>query len=245
MILVRVRPMFMPHVRFVPNRDSHVHLRKRAVSTSLALLLTGIVGCANGDGREMRTAPAIDPKPAEVEDAGMQCDKFDDDYRAEFNACEVDDDCEAVAVEFGCRAQLGVYGVATADRAEFDRCLPKAESLRACKSAPPPMRAEDGRVAAPDLFGVHPRCTSGRCRARIEEQHCGPTDKVCANRQLCISFLDAMGVTQYECLDNPCGDKPLECTCAEPVCSAPADQLRACAVELVETSDVFCKTISR
>jgi hypothetical protein len=236
--------MFMTHVRLSPSRYSYVQLHNRAVSTSLALLLTVSVGCAS-DGREMRTAPAKDPKPREVDDAGMQCDRFDDDYRAAFRACEVDDDCEAVDVEFGCRAKHAVYGVAKVDRAEFDLCLPKPESLRACQGGPPPTRAEDGRAAAPELFDVHARCISGSCRARVEEKRCGSPEKVCASGQLCVSYLDATGLTQFECLDNPCLDQPLDCECASSVCIALTDQVRMCAVDLIDTSDVFCKAIGR
>lgn len=189
--------------------------------------------------------PAKDPDPLEVEDAGMQCDRFNENYRAEFKACEVDADCEAVDVEFGCRAQHGVYGVAKVDRAEFDRCLPKPELLRPCQTGRSPTRAEDGRAVAEDLFGVHARCISGSCRTGIEEKRCGSTEKVCAKGQLCVAFLNAMGLTQYACADNPCVDQPLDCKCAEPVCSVPGEQLRMCAVELIEDSDVFCKAVSR
>jgi hypothetical protein len=235
--------MFMTHVRLSACRYSRVHLH-RAVSTSLALLLTVSVGCAS-DKPEMRTAPAKDPKPPEVEDAGMQCAVFDGDYRAAFKQCEVDDDCEAVAVEFGCRAKKAVFGIAKADRAEFDVCLPKTGSLRPCPSGTPLMRAEDGRVAGADLYGVHARCISGNCRAQVEEQRCGSSEKVCAKGQLCVSYLDAMGLTQYECLDNPCLDQPLDCECAAPLCSQHTDQLRMCAVGLIEASDVFCKAVGR
>jgi hypothetical protein len=237
--------MFMTYRCIAPNRDSHVHLPNRAVSaTALAVLLTVSVGCARDGGQEIATRPAKDPIASEVEDAGMQCPKFDDDYRSDFKGCVVDGDCEVADVEFGCRGKRGIYGVATATRDEFDRCLPNTDLLRTC-STRSITRAEDGRVTAPDLHDVHARCIEASCQARIEERICGSSETVCAANQLCTSYQDAMGLTQFVCLDNPCLNQRLDCKCAAPVCSVPADRMRSCAVDLIEDSDVYCKAILR
>ncbi len=233
--------MFMTQFRLPPNRYSHVHLHN-ALSASLFLLLTVSAGCSGG--RETGTAPSRDrPKP-EPEDAGMQCPKFDEDYRDEFKACTSDDDCELADVPFGCDMQHGVYGVAKAVREEFDRCLPNPDELRACRIKPPILRAEDGRVASEDLHDVRARCVRGECRTRVEGRTCG-TETVCTGIQLCVSYQDAMGVTQFSCMDNLCGDNPLDCKCAESLCVVPGDAMRMCATEQVETSDVYCKLVRR
>jgi hypothetical protein len=175
----------------------------------------------------------------------MQCPSFDQDYRDEFNACTSDDDCELADVAYGCSTKHGLFGVAKAVRAEFDRCLPDPEELRDCTSKPPILRAEDGRVASADLHDVHARCVRGECRTRIEDRSCGTSGTVCTGIQLCISYQDAMGVTQFMCMDNLCGDRPLDCSCAESLCVVPGDAMRMCATDQIETSDVYCKVIRR
>jgi len=236
--------MFMTHLCSAPSlqslvsHQSLVRVRNAAVSTSLFLLLAIGIGCK---GDETDTKRATDPKPRKVVDAGPQCVPFDAAYRDDFKVCEVDADCEVAEVEFGCQGKRGVYGVATADREEFNECVPDAESLSACMGRQAPARAEDKRVAAPDLANVEARCVEGSCQTRITERPCGSPELVCTRVQLCVSFLNAMGVPQFTCVDNPCGNKPLDCECADPVCVAAGEGVHACAAGQVEDSDVFCK----
>jgi hypothetical protein len=238
--------MFMTQFRLPPKRYSHVHVHNAAVSASLLVLLTVTAGC--GGGSETARAPAADPRkrPApEPEDAGMQCTAFNADYRSEFKACASDDDCEVVAVQYGCLEQRGVYAVAKADREEFDRCLPNVERLKSCMFKPDPVRAENGRVVSEDLHDVHARCVAGSCTARVEERACGSAELECTGAQLCVSYEDKLGVTQFRCVDNQCGDAKLDCECAKPVCDMIGDTMRACAVEQIVASDVYCKPILR
>ena len=240
-LCTRQRLKFMTHFRLPPTRYSHVHLQN-AVSASLFLLLTVSAGCSSD--RETGTAPARNRSKQEP-DAGMQCPAFNEDYRDEFKACTSDDDCELADVAFGCSTRHGVYGVAKAVRAEFDRCLPNPDELGSCSPKPPILRAEDGRVAADDLSDVRVRCVRGECRTRIEDRTCGATGTVCTCVQLCVSYQDAMGVTQFTCMDNLCGDRPLDCSCAGSICAAPGDAMRMCATVQIETSDVYCKVVLR
>jgi hypothetical protein len=234
----------MTHLRLAPSHYSPVHLHNTAVWASLAILLTVSSGCS---GSETDKRPATKPS-ARVEemDAGQQCERFDEDYRDAFKACTVDEDCEVADVEFSCHGAHGVFGVAKADRDEFDRCLPDPAKLRACPQGVVPVaRADDGRVPAPDLRDLHARCVAGSCRAQIEDRSCGSSENICTGTQLCISFQDAMGATQFQCTDNPCGPQKLDCECAESVCSGPADKLRMCAVDLIDNADVYCKIVRR
>jgi hypothetical protein len=236
--------MFMTHFRLPPKRYSHVHVHNTAVSVSLLLVLTVIAGC--GDGKETARAPAADPRRRhEPEDAGMQCASFSADYRSEFKACASDEDCEVVAVQYGCLQQRGVYAVSKADREEFDRCLPDVEKLNSCMFKPGPVRAENGRVVSEDLHDVHARCVAGSCTARVEERDCGSPELKCTSAQLCVSYQDMLGVTQFRCMDNPCGDERLDCECAESLCDTIGDAIRECAVDQIDTSDVYCKVVPR
>jgi hypothetical protein len=232
--------MFMTHLRLPQTHYSHVHLHNTAVSASLALLLSLSTACSGNE--TTTTDPANKPRPRVEEDAGMRCEAFDDDYRDAFKGCAVDDDCETRDVEFTCRGAHGAFGVAKSDREEFDRCLPDATKLRGCANGlVPATRAEDGRVAASDLKDVHARCIEGSCQTRIEDRSCGSSERVCAGTQLCISFQDAMGVTQFQCTDNKCVGAKLDCECVGKVCDLAADKPRVCAVDLIQESDVFCK----
>jgi hypothetical protein len=175
----------------------------------------------------------------------MQCAAFNADYRSEFKACAVDDDCEVVSVQFGCLEQHGVYAVAKADREEFDRCLPDVENLTPCRFKPPPVRAENGRVVSADLHDVRARCVEGSCTARVEDRDCGSPERRCTSAQLCVSYQDTLGVTQFQCMNNQCGDEKLDCECAEPLCGMLGDAIRECAIDLVADSDVYCKIMLR
>lgn len=233
--------MFMTHFSLAPTRYSHVHVHQ-AVSASLLLFLTVSAGCSSD--RETGSAPSRD-RPKQEPDAGMQCPAFNDDYRDEFKACASDDECELADVPFGCNMKHGVYGVAKAVRAEFDRCVPNPDELEDCTTKPPILRAEDGRVASDDLSDVRARCVRGECRARVEDRACGTTGTVCTGIQLCVSYQDAMGVTQFTCMDNLCGDRPLDCSCAESLCVVPGDAMRMCATKEIVTSDLYCKVVLR
>lgn len=242
----RQRLMFMTHFRLPPNRDSHVH-HHNAVLASLLVLLTVSAGCSSD--RETGTAPSKDrprkqqePEP-EPADAGMQCPAFSDDYFDEFKACASDDECELIEVISGCSTQRDVYGVTKASREEIDRCLPSTDGLPECSNSRI-LRMEDGRVASNDLHDVHARCIRGKCRSRVEDRQCGE-GSTCTGIQLCISYQDGMGVTQFRCLDNLCGDTPLDCSCAESLCVVPGDAMRMCATDQIVASDVYCKTVRR
>jgi hypothetical protein len=217
-----------------------VSVRNAAVSTSLLLLLAISTGCA---GEETDTKPSSNTRPRKVVDAGPQCAPFNAAYRDDFKACEVDADCEVAVVESGCKGKLGVYGVATAQREEFNECVPDVDSLPACVGGQDPVRAEDKRVAAePDLANVDARCVEGSCQTRITEQPCGSL--TCTRFQLCVSFLTA-GLPQFTCVANPCGNKPLDCECAEDVCVAAGEGVHVCQAGQVENTDVFCKLEKR
>jgi hypothetical protein len=237
--------MFMTQFRLPPKRYSHVHVHNAAVS-SLLLLLTVTAGC--GGSSETARAPAADPRKRTEpppEDAGIECPGFTADYRSEFKACASDDDCEVVGVQYGCLEQRGVYAVAKADREEFDRCLPRVEALKACRFKPAPERAEDGRVVSADLHDVRARCIAGSCTARVEERACGSAELECTGTQLCVSYLDTMGVTQFRCMNNQCGEQTLDCECAGSLCGMIGDTMRECAIDQIDTADVYCKPILR
>lgn len=231
--------MFMTQLCLVPTYRAHVPLRNAAVSTSLALLLTVSFSCAR---EETGRAPATRPRRPVVEDAGRQCPPFDAAYRDQFKACSVDADCEVAEVALGCRGKRGVYGVATAERDAFDSCAPEEDLLPACSGVHPPnTRAEDGRNAAPDRHDVEVRCNAGSCQSHIGERQCGSADLVCTQAQVCVSFLNLMGLTQFTCQTNLCGNQPLDCECVGSVCVAAGEGFHTCAVEQVVDSDVFCK----
>jgi hypothetical protein len=177
----------------------------------------------------------------------MQCGVFDDDYRAQFRSCEVDSDCQIVNVRLDCLGGRGVYGIASGDREEFERCLPDQVKLRKCPDSDKPPRAEDGRIAALDLRDVRPHCVAGQCRALVDERACGSTEHVCGPDQICVSHTNAMGVPAFDCVTNPCAGQQLDCAkCAHFACEALAGQLQ-CAVENLTdgTADVYCKVERR
>jgi hypothetical protein len=206
------------------------------------LLLAIGTGCA---GDETDTKQASDPRPRKVVDAGPQCAPFNAAYRDDFKACEVDADCEVAEVESGCKGKLGVFGVATAQREEFNECVPDVDSLPACIGGQDPVRAEDKRVAAePDLANVEARCVEGSCQTQITERPCGSPELVCTRFQLCVSFLNA-GLPKFTCVDNPCGNKPLDCECAEDVCVAAGEGVHTCQAGAIEKSDVYCSLEKR
>lgn len=234
------RSKFMTQASSVPTIHSRAHVHASASLLSLLLLIAS--GCKTD---ETRHAPAKDADPPEVEDAGMQCPAFNADYRNDFKACNADADCEIASLEYGCRERHGVFGVASSEREAFDECAPKSDDLPACQGRVLPARAEDNRVLAPDRQNVEARCYMHQCQSRLTERPCGGPDKICSRSQLCMSFQDAMGLPAYLCVDNPCGNGPLNCDCADPVCVSAGDGIYTCAVDQVEDSDVYCKRQQR
>ncbi|HKU44086.1 MAG TPA: hypothetical protein VJR89_38260 [Polyangiales bacterium] len=176
-------------------------------------------------------------------DAGETCPSFDDRYVEAYKACDVDADCEAVAVQLNCSGTKAVYGVAIDLREDFDRCAPT--DYPKCNAQPLPTRAEDQRPSAKaDASDVHARCIEGMCQTRIEERECGSNGTVCRAGELCVALLNDAGLMEYTCTPNPCQGE-LSCACAEPVCKLRSDALRTCTFDRVEDSDVFCKTVPR
>ena len=208
----------------------------------MTALAVSLLGCPE-DAPETKRATARKPKP--IEDASVDpsaaCGKFDDDYRELFKACGTDADCELVDLQVNCRGTHAVYAVSSADREAFDRCAPTPDSFVGCTASPQPTRAEDGRIAAEDLRNVHARCIAGACQARVEERICGSTDLVCGAEQLCVSFQNNEGFIQFMCAENPCAGQRLDCECAQPVCFV-EEQQRACGIDMIVDSDVYCKT---
>lgn len=239
MISYASRSKFMTQARSVSTNRSRAHVHISFVSASLLLLISS--GCKSD---ETKRAPAKDADPPEMEDAGPQCPVFNANYRDDFKACDTDADCEIASLEFSCQGHRGVYGVAKADREAFDECAPQDDDLPACQQRMSVTRAEDNRVLAPDLENVEARCYAHRCQSRVTERPCGP-DKTCSRTQLCMSFQNAMGIPDYVCVDNPCGNAPLDCKCADPVCVAAGASIHTCATDQVEQSDVFCRAEER
>lgn len=229
--------------RMTTRRYRPTFSRRARIHASTALLFVAWLGCAEDPAAPMTSKrPARKPEP--VEDAGMQCPTFNADYRAQFKGCTADENCELVELQTSCRGTHAVYGVASADREEFDVCAPTRDSFTSCAGDPLPTRAEDGRIPAPDLHDVRARCIKGACQARIETRICGTSDRTCTADQLCVSLQNTMGTLDYECVDNPCAGQKLDCECAQPVCRRP-DQTRVCTIELIGDADVYCKVERR
>ena len=228
-----------------PHHRSGDSWRFGSAFLAVVALLTFLTACGDGGPMPKYTsnAPSTDPDASAAVDAGDVCPAFDAKFRDAHKTCESDGDCQAVLVAVSCNGSKKVFGVAVDQREDFDRCLPMPSASRACPSQVSPTRAEDGRVPVKaDASDVVAHCIARTCQARIDDRPCG--DTTCHAGELCVAR-QMSGAIETECLPNPCGEKALDCTCAESVCQVHSDKLRMCAVEQVEDSDVFCKTVLR
>lgn len=210
-----------------------------ATSFYASMLLLFLAGaCAPEEYKYAKATPRkTDRDPAEE----PACPRFDSNYRDDFKACEVDEDCTTVAVVVSCAGTEKAYGIATALVDAFLECVPRNFG-RVCEVFRAPTRAEDERPSASEtLDDVEARCVSGMCQTRIARRACGSEGTVCEDGDLCVGFQTTTFV-EYECVPNPCEGEEIACGCADPVCLR-KDRPLTCVVEGVMNSDVYCRTL--
>jgi hypothetical protein len=166
----------------------------------------------------------------------------------------VDADCETVAYRPNCCPAQQIVGVSHTDADQVQACADEAPAP--CNSnscAGRPDRAEDGRAVQTDFSNVSVHCVDNACQTSVAKRACG-NSLTCEADEVCVIYVNVPGsappdpdsgenaLFTYACQKNSCGDKRLDCSCAQALCDARADVPRRCAVDFTQASqsDVFC-----
>jgi hypothetical protein len=172
--------------------------------------------------------------------------------------CSVDADCETVAYRPTCCPAQQIVGVSHTDADLVQACADEAPApCNNNKCSGYPDRAEDGRAVQTDFSDVAVHCVDHACRTAVTKRACGKS-RTCETDEVCVIYRNIPGsappipgsgenaLFTYACEKNSCGDKRLNCSCAQPLCDSRTDAPRRCAVDLTTASeaDVYCNLVN-
>jgi hypothetical protein len=212
-----------------------------------------VVPSATPDAAQSDVNPATDGDGGPAGSSTATC-TITPQWLRPYKACTVDADCETVAYRQTCCPAQQIVGVSHTDADQVQACADQAAApCNNSSCAGRPDRAEDGRAVQTDFSDVTVHCVDNACQTAVAERACGKS-LTCEAGEVCVIYQNVPGsapplpdsgenaLFSYACAKNSCGDKHLDCSCAQALCDSRADVPRRCAVDFTQASqsDVFC-----